>query len=202
MGIFSKDPAKAEAQQAKQNEQEQAKQAKALAAQAKQHQRAQATEAKSRAKAQKKGIAVDGALAVGHTFDDSADQFLLVFPDRVELINRGKVGSLFRSGAGTETMAMDRITSTEVTNRGIWAVVEVHASGNSVEFKADQILGPYLRHVIQEQVTAHRAASTSDAGPGPVDVTEQLRKLGELHQAGVLTDEEFSAKKADLLDRL
>jgi hypothetical protein len=30
---------------------------------------------------------------------------------------------------------------------------------------------------------------------------EQLRKLGELHDAGV-TDEEFEAKKADLLNRL
>lgn len=38
--------------------------------------------------------------------------------------------------------------------------------------------------------------------PGPVDVTDQIRKLGELHAAGVLTDEEFSAKKSELLDRL
>lgn len=35
-----------------------------------------------------------------------------------------------------------------------------------------------------------------------VDVFEQLRKLAGLHEAGVLTDEEFSQKKADLLARL
>lgn len=34
------------------------------------------------------------------------------------------------------------------------------------------------------------------------DVTEQLRKLGELRDQGVLTDEEFQAKKAELLSRL
>jgi uncharacterized membrane protein YeaQ/YmgE (transglycosylase-associated protein family) len=34
------------------------------------------------------------------------------------------------------------------------------------------------------------------------DVTEQIRKLGELRDQGVLTDEEFEAKKAELLSRL
>jgi uncharacterized membrane protein YeaQ/YmgE (transglycosylase-associated protein family) len=34
------------------------------------------------------------------------------------------------------------------------------------------------------------------------DVTEQIRQLGELRDQGVLTDEEFEAKKRDLLSRL
>ncbi|WP_337662126.1 MULTISPECIES: DUF4429 domain-containing protein [Actinoalloteichus] len=34
------------------------------------------------------------------------------------------------------------------------------------------------------------------------DVVEAIRKLGGLHEAGLLTDEEFSQKKAELLDRL
>jgi uncharacterized membrane protein YeaQ/YmgE (transglycosylase-associated protein family) len=34
------------------------------------------------------------------------------------------------------------------------------------------------------------------------DVTEQLRKLGELHDQGVISDEEFERKKAELLARL
>lgn len=36
----------------------------------------------------------------------------------------------------------------------------------------------------------------------PTDVMDQLRKLGELRDAGVLTEAEFEAKKADLLGRL
>jgi putative oligomerization/nucleic acid binding protein len=31
---------------------------------------------------------------------------------------------------------------------------------------------------------------------------EQIRKLAELHKEGILTDEEFSAKKGELLSRL
>ncbi len=36
--------------------------------------------------------------------------------------------------------------------------------------------------------------------PPAVDPIEQLKKLGELHEAGVLTDEEFSAEKAKVLN--
>lgn len=31
---------------------------------------------------------------------------------------------------------------------------------------------------------------------------DQIRKLAELHEEGILTDEEFSAKKSELLGRL
>jgi uncharacterized membrane protein YeaQ/YmgE (transglycosylase-associated protein family) len=37
------------------------------------------------------------------------------------------------------------------------------------------------------------------AEPARQDVADQLRKLSELHRDGVLTDEEFEAKKAELL---
>ncbi|HEX5989839.1 MAG TPA: SHOCT domain-containing protein [Solirubrobacterales bacterium] len=45
----------------------------------------------------------------------------------------------------------------------------------------------------QEQVPAEPQAA---AAPDPI---EQLRQLGELHEKGVLTDEEFAAQKAKLL---
>ncbi|HSS81861.1 MAG TPA: SHOCT domain-containing protein [Gaiellaceae bacterium] len=40
----------------------------------------------------------------------------------------------------------------------------------------------------------------SPFGPNP-DVGDQLRKLSDLHRDGVLTDEEFEAKKAELAGR-
>ncbi|MFF9085224.1 DUF4429 domain-containing protein [Streptomyces sp. NPDC014991] len=36
----------------------------------------------------------------------------------------------------------------------------------------------------------------------PAGIAERIRHLGELHRAGLITDEEFSAKKADLLAEL
>ncbi|MGW5569840.1 SHOCT domain-containing protein [Nocardia thailandica] len=34
------------------------------------------------------------------------------------------------------------------------------------------------------------------------DIADQLRKLAELYEAGILTEAEFSAKKQELLDRM
>ncbi len=47
------------------------------------------------------------------------------------------------------------------------------------------------------KATAHRGRAT----PGLLtdEVVDQLKKLGELRDAGVLTEKEFSAKKAKLL---
>jgi hypothetical protein len=80
-------------------------------------------------------------------------------------------------------------------------VVQVHTSGNQIEFKTDQVSGPHLRQVILDQVSAASAATPQSVMAAP-DVMDQLRKLGELHQAAVLTDEEFTVKKNELLGRL
>ncbi|MCF4138141.1 DUF4429 domain-containing protein [Streptomyces sp. Tue 6430] len=46
------------------------------------------------------------------------------------------------------------------------------------------------------------AVATPGPRRGPADVAERIRHLGELHRAGLVTDEEFSAKKAELLAEL
>ncbi len=57
----------------------------------------------------------------------------------------------------------------------------------------------------RQQAYAQQAAPTyppPPVAPAPapqVDVIEQLTKLGELHEQGVLTDDEFAAQKAKLL---
>ncbi|WP_367326297.1 DUF4429 domain-containing protein [Streptomyces sp. HUAS ZL42] len=58
-------------------------------------------------------------------------------------------------------------------------------------------------------LTAVRSRGASAAVPAaaaprrdPADIAERIRHLGELHQAGLVTDEEFSVKKAELLAEL
>ncbi|MFE3230454.1 DUF4429 domain-containing protein [Nocardia sp. NPDC059228] len=62
-------------------------------------------------------------------------------------------------------------------------------------------------------VRASGPAPALDTGPVPVpvmaserrdpaDIAERIRHLGELHEAGLVTDDEFSAKKAELLAEL
>ena len=51
-------------------------------------------------------------------------------------------------------------------------------------------------------LAAGQPAPTPAATPAEPDLTDQIRKLGELRDAGILTEEEFQAKKAQLLDRM
>ena len=43
-------------------------------------------------------------------------------------------------------------------------------------------------------------APPEPSGAGTDDKIEQLKKLGELHSSGILTDEEFAAEKAKILN--
>ena len=47
-----------------------------------------------------------------------------------------------------------------------------------------------------------QSAPPAPPGAPPGDAMEQLKKLGELRDAGVVTSEEFEAKKAELLRRM
>lgn len=63
--------------------------------------------------------------------------------------------------------------------------------GRELQARATQMLG-----------TAQQESSSVTPAPTPPDITDQIKKLADLHAAGILTDEEFAKKKADLLDRL
>lgn len=43
-------------------------------------------------------------------------------------------------------------------------------------------------------------APPPQAAPAEPDMTEQLQDLAKLHEQGILTDEEFAAKKKEILD--
>jgi hypothetical protein len=49
-----------------------------------------------------------------------------------------------------------------------------------------------------QQAAAAQAAAAAPAAPAGIDMA-QLKQLGELHAAGILSDEEFAAAKAKLL---
>lgn len=49
---------------------------------------------------------------------------------------------------------------------------------------------------------SHAPAPAPAGSPAAPDIADQIKKLADLHAAGILTDEEFSTKKADLLNRM
>jgi|SRR5689334_21532396 putative oligomerization/nucleic acid binding protein len=51
---------------------------------------------------------------------------------------------------------------------------------------------------LENQPAAPAAAAPGPAGPSS-DAISQLKELGQLHEQGILTDEEFAAQKAKVL---
>ena len=45
-----------------------------------------------------------------------------------------------------------------------------------------------------------QAAPPPQAAPAQPDMTQQLQDLAKLHEQGILTDDEFAAKKKEILD--
>jgi Bacterial PH domain/Short C-terminal domain len=111
----------------------------------------------------------------------------------------------FEKSLGSESLeefGLSSISSLEVGKKMTGEKLVIHASGNRAEItgvmhgQADEVARQF-RSVKQRA----SAPTATGASPEP-DVLEQIRKLGELRDAGVLTLEEFEAKKAALLDRL
>jgi membrane protease subunit (stomatin/prohibitin family) len=61
--------------------------------------------------------------------------------------------------------------------------------------------GKYAAQQQQQQAQQAAAAQAAAPPPAPVeDPMEKLKKLGALHAQGILTDEEFAAEKAKVLN--
>ncbi|MFG2374510.1 DUF4429 domain-containing protein [Streptomyces sp. NPDC048504] len=61
---------------------------------------------------------------------------------------------------------------------------------------------PFAAAVLAAVRSGRPAAVIPAARRDPADVAERIRHLAELHQAGLVTDEEFAVKKAELLAEL
>jgi hypothetical protein len=99
----------------------------------------------------------------------------------------------------------DRISSVKAHKGVIGASLVVNAGGDEWTLRnvypkeaVDQIA-----QVIRDEAQSRNMPVAVPVPPAQApDLMDQLKKLGELRDAGVLTNEEFEAKKSDLLSRL
>jgi hypothetical protein len=104
-----------------------------------------------------------------------------------------------------EEFSLKAITSLEVSKKLTGEMLVIHASGNRSEITqlkhggADEIARAFRALKEREGAVSGPGAPAPAAAP---DAYDQLRKLGELRDAGVLTNEEFDAKKAALLEAM
>jgi hypothetical protein len=102
-----------------------------------------------------------------------------------------------------ETIPLPKISSVEAFSLMGYRVLRLHTAHDDLEFKThepkvlfNEVLAQLER--LRNDQTDHSAASTASAET----ITDQIKKLGELRDDGLLTEEEFNTKKAELLARL
>jgi membrane protease subunit (stomatin/prohibitin family) len=75
-------------------------------------------------------------------------------------------------------------------------------AGQAVGLGAGVALGQTLAQTLGQGLAGVGTAAPAPAASKPDDIVALLEKLGDLKAKGILTDEEFAAKKADLLKKL
>ena len=79
------------------------------------------------------------------------------------------------------------------------AVIAGTATAVSGRVQRRQVSRSQQQAAGQQQQAAPPPPPAAAPATGSDDMITQLQKLGELHQQGILTDEEFAAQKAKLL---
>jgi hypothetical protein len=112
-------------------------------------------------------------------------------------------------GAQTvEEFPIKSISSVSVDAKRRGEKLKIHASGNIAEIESmGHGQGDELARQVRKLVEAQSApppapAPSSPAAEAPSDPIEQLKRLAELRDAGVLTEEEFNRKKTQLLGQV
>lgn len=79
--------------------------------------------------------------------------------------------------------------------------LEVRGSGVKLEMKSVGRRDELVNELQRRRAPAADSPAVSDSARSD-DPLVVLERLAELHRAGALTDEEFAAKKADLLGKI
>ena len=106
-------------------------------------------------------------------------------------------------GYDFESYPFENISSIEKSKGMMGHAITFYASGNKVRMKwinkGDvKEFSEYVNSMLGKQNFADNKKGSGDTG----DIPTQIKKLSELKDQGILTDEEYEKKKNELLDKM
>lgn len=122
---------------------------------------------------------------------------VMVFEDRVVCQQRQGISSK------SQVIRWNQVAQTAVKSvpvKGITLIVETTGGGgiNAPGLSREDALK--IKRLVDERCDAARAEAAAPTTGAAVSVADEIRKLVELRDMGALTDEEFEAQKAKLLE--
>jgi len=133
--------------------------------------------------------------------DEGRNATVTLYPDRIERVKEKAFRALSSARQDTEIIPIRAISSVQAKKHGLRTNVTVFASGNTIDFRIAHQEAQRFKEAIMQLVLAGPPSMSSSppAAPPALDVADQIRRLGELRDQGLLTDEEFVAKKKQIL---
>ena len=109
----------------------------------------------------------------------------------------------------TEDFPLEKVSSVQWSSGLTMGTITIFASANKAEIKnVNKSDGKEMADHVRQRLSAPKPSTASTGGEQDavastaMDVPDQIRKLGELRDSGMVTPEEFEAKKAELLARM
>jgi hypothetical protein len=144
--------------------------------------------------------------------------YIWVFPDKVRIKHSGIRGALTIGVIkGDKELQIDQISAIQWREPGNLILGHIqftliggstdsrkgYKDENALQFQKSRVAAfREVKSTVERLMREARQAHSAPPAPAPMDVPDQLRKLAELRDAGILTAAEFDAKKADLLRRM
>jgi putative oligomerization/nucleic acid binding protein len=85
---------------------------------------------------------------------------------------------------------------------GAAADQQVQAADQANQIEMEKMKASYQHEIDQMKAAQAPAPQPQQSSGGQEDITAKIRKLGELKQQGLLSEEEFQKAKADLIAKL
>lgn len=143
--------------------------------------------------------AARGILFEGKSHEEGRNAIVTLYSDRIERIKERGFASISRAHQDTEVTPMRSVSSVQAKKDGLmYTKVSVFASGNTIDFRFGHDEAQRFKDAIQK-LLLDPAATKGASAPAAPDNLDQLKKLAELRDAGVISEEEFQAKKTQLL---
>ncbi len=133
---------------------------------------------------------------------DGKEGLIVTTDRRIMFVEQGMIRS------NLEDFPYDKVASVKSETGMRSGKLTIFTSGNKAELKDIHPkarvteIGDYVRARISAGSSNKQSEPTAAPAAPPDGPMEQLKKLGELRDAGVLSEAEFEAKKTELLSRM
>lgn len=150
--------------------------------------------------------AAAGLLWHGMSHEAGRNAHVRLFSDRIEREKpRGRL-SVSNAAQDHEVIPIRSVTSVNIKKDGLkLSKVTVKSGGGEIPFRFRHQDAQSFRSAIMPLVIAAGhppSQAVPAASAAEPDVADQIRKLAELRDAGIVSEEEFQTKKAELLKRM